>query len=100
MTPVLGETMDGTKTTQNDVALLPVAVFYDVSLTMSLPAEINLTSGIDAIAHTVEALYAPNTNLIIRLQAREGMGALSQALLMIVNSLQDSEARTKALYGA
>ena len=103
MTPILGETTDGTKTTkttQKDVALLPVAVFYDISLTMSLPAEISLTNGIDAVAHTVEALYAPNTNLILRLQAREGMGALSQALLMIVNSLQDSEARTKALYGA
>ena len=100
MTPILGETTDDTKTTQKDVALLPVAVFYDISLTMSLPAEISLTNGIDAVAHTVEALYAPNTNLILRLQAREGMGALSQALLMIVNSLQDLEARTKALYGA
>ena len=100
MTPILGETMGGTKTTRKDAAILPDAVIYDVSLTMSLPAKISITSGINAIAHAIEALYAPDTNPIIRLQAREGVSALSQALLVIVNSPQDLEARTKALYGA
>jgi alcohol dehydrogenase class IV len=100
MTPILGETMDGTKTTRKDAAILPEAVIYDVSLTMSLPAKISITSSINAIAHAVEALYAPDTNPIIRLQAKEGVSALSQALLVIVNSPRNLEARTKALYGA
>ncbi|OSS48488.1 hypothetical protein B5807_07939 [Epicoccum nigrum] len=71
MTPILGETMDGTKTTRKDAAIFPEAVIYDVSLTMSLPAKISITSGINAIAHDVEALYAPDKSPIIRLQAKE-----------------------------
>ncbi|PVI03963.1 putative maleylacetate reductase [Periconia macrospinosa] len=100
MTPILGETVDGIKTTRRDIAIIPETVIYDVSLTMSLPLAISITSGINAIAHAVEALYAPDTNPIIRLMAKEGIGALSQALLIITASPQDLEARTKALYGA
>ncbi|KAF2993752.1 hypothetical protein E8E13_001212 [Curvularia kusanoi] len=100
MTPILGETMDGIKTTRRDTAILPDTVIYDVSLTTSLPQDVSITSGINAIAHAVEALYAPDTNPIIRLMAKEGINALSQALLVITTTPQDLEARTKALYGA
>lgn len=100
MTPILGETVDGIKTTRRDIAIIPDTVIYDVSLTMSLPPNISITSGINAIAHAAEALYAPDTNPIFRLMAKEGMGALSQALPIIAMSPQDSEARRKALYGA
>lgn len=100
MTPILGETVDGVKTTRRDVKILPESVLYDVKLTLSLPSSISVTSGVNAIAHAVEALYAPDTNPIIRMMAKEGIRALSRALPAIVESPHDLEARSKALYGA
>jgi alcohol dehydrogenase class IV len=100
MTPILGETVDGVKTTQRDPKIFPDTVIYELNLTMSLPLGISATSGINAIAHATEALYAPDTNTIMRMLAKEGVKALSQALVVIATSAQDLEARNKALYGA
>src|SRR3954466_3379888 len=58
MTPILGETKDEAKTTQRTLKVLPEVVIYDVDLTLGLPAAISGTSGMNAIAHAVEALYA------------------------------------------
>ena len=52
MTPILGETQDGKKTTRSDPKILPGTVIYDVSLTMTLPASMSATSGVNAIAHS------------------------------------------------
>lgn len=100
MTPILGETRDGTKTTQSSPAILPETVIYDVDLTMSLPRSLSGTSGINAIAHAVEALYARERNPITSLMAIEGIAALSSALPRIAADPSDKEARTDALYGA
>jgi alcohol dehydrogenase class IV len=54
MTPILGETTDGLKTTRSDPKILPGTVIYDVDLTMSLPVEMSTTSGVNAIAHAGE----------------------------------------------
>lgn len=51
MTPILGETADGRKTTKSDPKILPGTVIYDVDLTMTLPAGMSATSGVNAIAH-------------------------------------------------
>jgi alcohol dehydrogenase class IV len=51
MTPILGETQDGRKTTRSDPKILPGTVIYDVDLTMTLPKELSATSGVNAIAH-------------------------------------------------
>src|SRR3954465_943770 len=58
MTPVLGETRDGVKRTLRDPRVLPEVVIYDVDLTLGLPVHISAASGMNAIAHAVEALYA------------------------------------------
>jgi alcohol dehydrogenase class IV len=100
MTPILGETANGVKTTRRDPKILPGTVIYDVDLTMSLPTGMSATSGVNAIAHAVEALYAPDTNPIINLLAQEGIRSLSHALATIVESPQDTTARSQALYGA
>ncbi|CAI4213357.1 unnamed protein product [Parascedosporium putredinis] len=73
VTPILGETADGLKTTRSDPAILPGTVVYDVDLTMTLPAGLSATSGVNAIAHAVEALYAQNANPIIAMFAQEGL---------------------------
>jgi len=100
MTPILGETKDGLKTTVRDVAVLPETVIYDVDLTLTLPVALAATSGINAIAHAVEALYARDTNPVTSLMAEEGIRALARALPAIAARSDDREARTEALYGA
>jgi alcohol dehydrogenase class IV len=100
MTPILGETRDGIKTTQRRRDIVPDTVIYDVDLTMSLPAAISATSGLNAMAHAVEALYAPDANPIISLMAEEGIAALGRALPRIVAMPSDRDARGDALLGA
>ncbi len=100
MTPILGETKDGLKTTQKSPKILPETVVYDVDLTMTLPAGLSGTSGINAIAHAVEALYATDSNPIIALMAEEGIRSLASALPAITDNPDDRVARSDALYGA
>ncbi|QRD90286.1 maleylacetate reductase [Aspergillus flavus] len=100
MTPILGETADGLKKTRSDPKILPGTVIYDVDLTMTLPPAMSATSGVNAIAHAVEALYARNTNPVINLMAAEGTRALASALPEIVENPTSQSARASALYGA
>jgi alcohol dehydrogenase class IV len=100
MTPILGETKDGMKTTQRTPKVLPEVVIYDVDLTLTLPVGLTATSGMNAIAHAVEALYAQDRNPIVSLMAEEGIAALARALPRIVAEPGDREARSDALYGA
>jgi alcohol dehydrogenase class IV len=100
MTPILGETENGRKTTRRSPSILPEAVIYDVDLTMGLPAGISGTSGINAIAHAVEGLYAKDANPIMRLVAEEGIRSLASALPRVVAHGGDVEAREDAQYGA
>jgi maleylacetate reductase len=100
MTPILGETEAGRKTTQRDAKILPEVVIYDVDLTLSLPVELTATSGMNAIAHAVEALYAKDRNPIISLMSEAAIGALGAALPVLVKEPDDRAARGNALYGA
>lgn len=100
MTPILGETQGGRKTTRSDPKILPGTVIYDVDLTMTLPAALSATSGVNAIAHAVEALYARNTNPVISLLALDGTKALAESLPEIVADPRNRAARERAQYGA
>lgn len=100
MTPILGETQDGRKTTRSDPKILPGTVIYDVELTMTLPAALSATSGVNAIAHAVESLYASNTNPVIRMFALKGTASLAKSLPVIVKDPQNKDARSQAQYGA
>jgi len=100
MTPVWGLTENGVKRTGRDRRVLPRSVLYDATLTVSLPAKLSLTSGINAMAHAVEALYAPDLTPLIALQAEEGVRALAAALPRVVADGADLEARSDAQYGA
>lgn len=100
MTPILGQTDNGLKTTVRDAAVLPETVIYDVDLTLTLPVALTATSGINAIAHAAEALYARDTNPVTSLMAEEGIRALARALPAIAAKPDDRAARTDALYGA
>lgn len=99
-TPIIGETQNNRKTTQRSARVLPAVVIYDVELTMSLPVALSVTSGMNAIAHAVEARYARERNPVISLLAVEGTRALAGALPRIVANPKDREARSDALFGA
>ncbi len=100
MTPILGQTEGGAKTTLKDRAVLPEVVIYDVDLTLTLPPKLSAVSGLNAMAHAVEALYAQDRNPIVGLMATEAIRALRAALPAIVDDPGDVEARSGALYGA
>jgi maleylacetate reductase len=73
---------------------------YDIELTLSLPIELSAVSGMNAIAHAAEGLYAVDVNPIMRLQAIEGIAALSRAIPRIVANPADIGARSDGLDGA
>lgn len=100
MTTVYGLTENNLKTTGKDLNVLPKVVIYDPELSVSLPAEVSACSGMNAMAHAVEALYAQDKNPIISLMAIESIQALKAALPIIANDPQDIDARQKATYGA
>ncbi|WP_458782388.1 maleylacetate reductase [Arthrobacter sp. D3-16] len=100
MTPIWGLTAEGEKKTGRDPKVLPTSVIYDPELTLTLPVGMSVTSGFNAIAHAVEALYAPDGSPIISLMAEEGTRALVDALPRIAENPADIEARSDALYGA
>ena len=100
MTPIYGITAQGQKKTGRDARVLPKTVIYDPQLTMTLPARIAGPSGMNAIAHCVEALYAEDANPITSLMAEEGIRALARSLPKVVSDPADLEARAEALYGA
>ena len=100
MTPIYGITEGGMKKTGRDLRVLPRTVIYDPELTLSLPAGMSVTSGINAIAHAAEGLYAVDGNPVMDLMAKEGMAAVARALPAIKNVANDTAARSDALYGA
>lgn len=100
MTPIYGLTEGRLKRTGRDLRVLPRTVIYDPSLTLSLPAAISAASGINAMAHAVEALYAEDANPVISLMAEESIRALGEALPIIVRRPDDAAMRGRALYGA
>jgi maleylacetate reductase len=100
MTPVWGLTEDGRKRTGRDERVLPRSVLYDPELTVSLPAALSAASGMNAVAHAVEGLYAPDATPIISLMAEEGTRALAAALPRVVADGADVDGRAEAQYGA
>jgi maleylacetate reductase len=100
MTPIWGLTENGEKRTGRDRQVLPASVIYDPDLTFSLPVDISVTSAVNAMAHAVEALYAPDASPIISLMAQDGVRALASAVPEIIADPTNRAARETALYGA
>ncbi|AEG51599.1 Maleylacetate reductase [Sphingobium chlorophenolicum L-1] len=99
VTPIWGMTEGGIKTTGRDKKVLPKIVVYDPDLTLSLPAEMSIASGLNAIAHAMEGLYAFDGNPIVSLMAEESIRALARSLPRIKADPTDAKARGDALYG-
>src|SRR6266850_310082 len=100
VTPFYGYTEGDIKKGERDRRMLPKTVLYDPALTVTLPADVSGPSGVNAIAHCVEGLYARNTNPIATLFAAEAIRALARSLPIVVREPANLEARSDALYGA
>jgi len=100
MTSIWGLTEGARKTTGRDLGVLPVTVIYDPTVTLSLPVDISVASGMNAMAHLVEAMYAPNVSPISLLQAEAGVFALASSLPTIAAEPENLEARSEAMFGA
>ncbi|MEU4689200.1 maleylacetate reductase [Actinoplanes sp. NPDC023714] len=96
VTPIWGMTENGRKTTGADPRVLPRTVLYDATLTASLPVDLAVASGLNALAHAVEAMWAPRTDPVNRAFALEGIHYL-RAGLPILDSFKG---RQETLLGA
>jgi maleylacetate reductase len=100
MTPVWGLTRDGAKTTGRDDRVRASVVLYDPQLSAGLPVPTSVTSGVNALAHAAEALYAPDASPLTDAMATTGARALLDALPRLVADPRDPAARTAALAAA
>ncbi len=100
VTSLLGETANGEKVTRTGPQILPRVVVYDVSLTTTLPWLVTVTSAVNAMAHTVEALYAPDRTADTDALAVDGLRALAGGLRSLRRDPDDLDARADLLYGA
>ncbi len=100
MTCIWGVTDGDVKQTGRNATVAPRLVLYDPRLTLSLPTDVSATSGMNAIAHAVEAMYAPGASPEVIAAAEDALRSLSRALPSVVARPAGLEARTLALRGA
>ena len=100
MTPIYGITEDKLKKTGRDFKVLPKTVLYDPDLSATLPVRMSIVSGMNAIAHAAEGLYAKDGNPGMSLMAEDGIRALATCLRGVVAQAGDMTARSDCLYGA
>ncbi|SDL29692.1 maleylacetate reductase [Nonomuraea jiangxiensis] len=99
-TNVWGLTQGETKTTGVDDLVLPRSIVYDASLMLTLPVEMSVASGLNAMAHCVDSMWGPRADPIDQALAAEGIHALSRGLPAVVADPAGIEGREQTLYGA
>lgn len=99
-TNVWGLTEAARKTTGSDDRVLPTTIIYDSDLTASLPVDLSVASGLNGMAHCIDALWGPRADPINVALATEGIRALAEGLSQIVENPQGTNGRDQALYGA
>jgi maleylacetate reductase len=99
-TTIYGITGGRHKATGKDPIVQPRTVVYDAELTVGLPPHITGPSAFNALAHAVEALYAPGCNPVTTALALDGVRAVSRSLPSVMERPTDIDARSELLYGA
>ena len=104
MTPVYGVTHTNEtpprKVTTSNPKSVPKLVIYDPQLTLDLPPELTASTGINALAHCIEALYSKTRNPLSTVAAVDGVRHISSALLMCYQDGNNIEARTEMFLGS
>ncbi|MEM8823360.1 MAG: maleylacetate reductase, partial [Pseudomonadota bacterium] len=99
-TPVIGQSQDGKKTTQTAPKVQPVRIIYDPELVATLPPAMTVTSGLNAIAHAAEALYARDRNPLATSLALSGIRLFVSSLPKVMDEPSNLQARADTLFGA
>jgi maleylacetate reductase len=99
-TPIYGLTGGRRKETGKNAIVQPKTVVYDPELTVGLPPHVTGPSAFNALAHSVESLYAQGHNPITSALALEGVRAIHDSLPTVMASPGDVAARGTLLYGA
>jgi maleylacetate reductase len=100
MTDIWGISDGDRKVTGRDPAAAARLVVYDPLLTRGMPADVTGPSGMNAIAHTVEALYSKTASPLSSLLATEALRHLAATLPRLMDYPGDGDARREAFYGA
>lgn len=100
MTSIWGITDSGGKRTARHPRAAPAVVIYDPELTLTLPPAATAASALNAAAHAVEALYAPDAAPLSSLAAEAALRQLAQALPDVIADGRDLAARTALLRAA
>ena len=104
MTPVYGITHTDEspprKVTVSDPKIVPSLVIYDPELTLDLPPTLTASTGINALAHCLEALYSKTRNPLSSAAAVKGVRHIHNALFTCYEDGENMEARTEMLLGA
>ncbi|MFJ9011397.1 maleylacetate reductase [Streptomyces canus] len=99
-TNVWGLTEGETKTTGVDDKVLSASVVYDAGLLTTLPGEMTVASGLNAMAHCVDSMWGPRADPIDRALAQEGIRALATGLPAVAHDSTGVEGIERTLYGA
>jgi len=99
-TTIYGLTGGRHKQTGKNPVVLPRTVIYDPELTVGLPPNVTGPSAFNALAHSVEALYAPGNNPVTSALALEGVRAIHRSLPRVMAAPDDIDARGTLLFGA
>jgi maleylacetate reductase len=100
MTSIWGITEGQTKRTGRDPRVSPVLVVYDAELTRSLSPAASAASGMNAIAHAVEALYAADADHLAMAAAGQAIRSLARSLPAIAADPGNIDARGDAFRGS
>lgn len=88
------------KITVNDPKIAPKLVIYDPELTLDLPPQLTASTGINALAHCVEALYSVTRHPLSTAAAINGVHHIWNALFNCYHDGQNLEARSEMLLGS
>jgi maleylacetate reductase len=88
------------KITVSDPRISPGLVIYDPELTLALPPALTASSGINALAHCIEALYSKTRNPLSTAAAVDGVRHIHNALFDCFKDGHDLEARAEMLLGS
>lgn len=88
------------KVTVNDPKIAPKFVIYDPELTLDLPPEMTASTGINSLAHCIEALYSRTRNPLSTAAAISGLQHINKALLNCYREANNLAARTEMLLGS
>ena len=104
MTPVYGITRTQEdpprKVTSHNPKVIPRLVIYDPNLTLDLPPAITASTGINALAHCIEALYSIRRNPLSTAAATSGVKHIFNALLRCYTHPDDLNARSEMMLGS